>query len=159
LIHKRTFFNQIPSDRVLEVTSKCELLEFVTSFAAHSSGYQSSATVYELDEMKLLFLLLAIWWSSARANWEEGDGGQVLWNHNCEFTGNNIQMRDCSPQTCGACCLANPRCTQFTWMNTNSSKPCVLKNGRRNQRPAFARGFVCGYVPTRICMPGEDFIF
>ena len=109
--------------------------------------------------MKLLFLLLAIWWTSARANWEEGDGGQVLWNHNCEFTGNNIQMRDCSPQTCGACCLANPRCTQFTWMNTNSSKPCVLKNGRRNQRPAFARGFVCGYVPTRICMPGEDFIF
>ena len=90
-------------------------------------------------------VLLATSVASTNA-WKVGSGGSVLWDFNCNFLGNEIDRQETSGEDCGGTCVANLRCTHFTWRDGT----CFLKRFTRSSWNENAEaGPVCGFVRGR----------
>ena len=95
---------------------------------------------------KLFFaLLLAMVVLVSARDWQIGDTGLVRWDYNCDFYGYDIGSTSSTGEQCGGMCIANPRCTHFTW---NPAGICYMKNVDRLEE-IYIAGAVCGFVVGR----------
>lgn len=79
---------------------------------------------------------------SNKFNWQDGDGGKVTWAPDCNFPGHDISYKKSRPEECGGICLANPKCTHFTWDYLGY---CNMKSAV-NPNVIPSTGAVCGSV-------------
>ncbi len=81
-------------------------------------------------------------------DWKDGDNGQLLWAHGCDFYGNDIQQVKSRGEDCGGLCIDDSKCTHFTW---GSDGDCFLKSATKNAVPIANTNWegVCGYVTRR----------
>ncbi|KAH7469026.1 uncharacterized protein KRP23_10466 [Phytophthora ramorum] len=76
-----------------------------------------------------------------------GSGGRVMWENNCDFTGNDYRSLRGIPAMCGDVCADDSTCTHWSWTNYNSGT-CWLKKGARSAKVSkWATN--CGYVTSR----------
>lgn len=89
---------------------------------------------------------------SARS-WRDGDNRLVCWDEQCDFYGHDIGSKPSIGEQCGGVCIANPRCTHFTY----SHGTCYMKsipNGMVEQEVEQSFGHaVCGFVKGRSGQP------
>lgn len=79
-------------------------------------------------------------------DWNDGDNGQLLWARNCDFYGNDIRRVQSSDEDCGGLCIADSKCTHFTW---GEGGYCYLKIASKFAEIRLAKGAVCGYITKR----------
>ncbi|ETO76065.1 hypothetical protein F444_08458 [Phytophthora nicotianae P1976] len=76
-----------------------------------------------------------------------GSGGRVMWENNCNFSGNDYRWMTAIPAVCGDVCASDSKCTHWTWNNSNGGT-CWFKTGSRSAKTA-KWGTNCGYVVSR----------
>ena len=82
--------------------------------------------------------------------WKVSDDG-IKSAPNCSFDGDDFALIEkiSLPKSldCGKNCLANTKCTHFTW----NGKDCLLKNNPRSffREPAILMGAACGSISDR----------
>jgi hypothetical protein len=105
----------------------------------------------KMKAFQLFFItaILAMAVVNTRA-WQEGDGGLVSWDHDCDFNDPTFATFDVvkvSAERCGRACIDREECKYFVardgW--------CWLKNGPGGQDgSAPHKGATCGFVNGRI---------
>ncbi|EEY56499.1 SCP-like extracellular protein [Phytophthora infestans T30-4] len=75
-----------------------------------------------------------------------GSGGRVMWENNCNFSGNDYRWMKAIP-VCGDVCAGDSKCTHWTWSNSNGGT-CWFKTGPRSAKTT-KWGTNCGYVVSR----------
>lgn len=89
--------------------------------------------------MKLLlpFLLLMVCLMVPIQAWYPGNGGLILWDNNCHWTGADLATKPSTPDQCGGVCIAYPGCRKFN----HFSGTCYMKDDSGefvgNQRKYF----------------------
>ncbi|KAG3170670.1 hypothetical protein PI124_g1065 [Phytophthora idaei] len=76
-----------------------------------------------------------------------GSGGRVMWENNCNFSGNDYRWMTAIPAVCGDVCAGDSKCTHWTWSNSNGGT-CWFKTGSRSAKTT-KWGTNCGYVVSR----------
>ena len=101
-----------------------------------------------MTRLGLVLLLVTVACVSAR-NWQFGDNGLTRWDSDCDFTWYDIGEKPSLAEQCGGVCIANPRCTHFTWV---PGRGCIMKNVDRLTERHQA-GSVCGWIVGRSRQP------
>ncbi len=78
--------------------------------------------------------------------WQDGENGQIKWAKDCDFFGYGFHQVKSKDKDCGGLCLANSRCTHFTW---DWEGNCHLKSAPNSTTVYPFKGAVCGYVSQR----------
>jgi uncharacterized protein YkwD len=76
-----------------------------------------------------------------------GSSGRVMWDSNCDFSGNDYRSLTGISEICGDVCATDPACTHWTW-NTYSGGTCWFKKGTPSTKSS-SWGALCGYVVSR----------
>ncbi len=81
-------------------------------------------------------------------HWQDGDGGKVKWARGCDFFGNDIRHVKSRSEDCGGLCIADSKCTHFTWGWEGN---CYLKTAKNPVASAVTHfQAVCGRVNARV---------
>jgi len=78
--------------------------------------------------------------------WLDGENGQIKWAKGCDFFGFDFHQEKSKDEECGGICLANPKCTHFTWARNGN---CNLKKAPNSTDVYTYKGALCGYVTQR----------
>ena len=91
-----------------------------------------------------IFTTMAVFCASNAHDWQIGSNGHVKWAFDCCFRGNVVGNQSSSGEDCGGLCVANQRCTHFTYNNG----VCYLTNADYPTASDF-KGACCGWVESR----------
>ena len=86
-------------------------------------------------------------------NWIYAHNGQVKLAHGCDFSGNDFsELQSKGGEECGALCIAESRCTHFTYRDYGV---CYLKAPQKKDVVAnpSVPGSVCGYTTGLVLDP------
>ncbi len=78
--------------------------------------------------------------------WVDDNNSQVKWAWNCGFSGYDISKRISSREGCNRLCIANLRCTHFTW---GTGSYCYMKSAPKTAAIYRFQGAACGYITQR----------
>ena len=80
--------------------------------------------------------------------WRDRNNGLLNWAQGCDFYGNDIGHVKSHGEACGGLCLADPKCTHFSWGWEGN---CHLKTATKNAvANAIAWDGICGWVNARL---------
>ncbi|XP_047142977.1 uncharacterized protein LOC124817195 [Hydra vulgaris] len=100
-----------------------------------------------------VFIFSMILFSVYARNWRIGDGGLARWDTNCDFNGSDIDHVPSTGAQCGGVCIADARCTHFTYSSGTCHKKRYLGSGFRER---YAGGdAVCGWIVNRSGQPSK----
>ncbi|KAG7381556.1 hypothetical protein PHYBOEH_010874 [Phytophthora boehmeriae] len=99
-----------------------------------------------------LIVATAIATVSTTSAFQLGSSGRVMWENNCDYTGNNYRSTRGIPDVCGDICADDSTCTHWAWNNYNGGT-CWLKTGTPSAKKT-AYGVNCGYVVSRSSSKG-----
>lgn len=85
---------------------------------------------------------------------EVGSQGRVMWQHNCDYYGDDLYSAPGIPDVCGDLCANDSDCTHWTWTYFNGGT-CWLKNGEKATISTYWGGG-CGYVIKRFSSLDSD---
>ena len=94
------------------------------------------------------FVVLSIMFDPANAQaWNDGDGGKVKWQYDCDFPGNDIGNQGVSGDQCGGLCINTNGCNHFSYFNGI----CYLKKASSipPRKQTSGGGGVCGFLTGR----------
>ena len=76
----------------------------------------------------------------------------MKWANNCDFAGFDITKELSTSEKCGSICLANPKCTHFTW---GIGSYCYMKTADKPTSYSVD-GAICGWVVKRVDFEWKD---
>ncbi|CEG37713.1 CAP domain [Plasmopara halstedii] len=85
--------------------------------------------------------------TSIAYGFQPGSGGRVMWEDNCDFTGNDYRWMRAIPNVCGDVCADDIRCTHWAW-NNYAGGTCWFKTGTPSAK-ITKWSTNCGYVVFR----------
>ena len=69
-----------------------------------------------------------------------------MWGERCDFPGTEIRQVPSRGEECGKLCIAEQRCTHFSWSSNN----CNLKMAQNARAIASPQEGICGWVTARV---------
>lgn len=119
--------------------------------------YNTLGSIMSIMEHRPLFLLvifaISISAQSSNRKWETSDDGQIKWSENCEFLGGDIGIKKgiLTLTKCQDICLADKRCTYFTYNFYGTCSLKLLEPGNLERSlPNEYFNPSCGYVIDRV---------
>ena len=89
----------------------------------------------------VLFLSLSMKLVDAQ-QWNDGDGGKVKWQFDCDFHGYDIRNERIPGERCGSLCINTNGCSHFSYFNG----VCYLKKVPSGTPRQPATGGLCGFL-------------
>ncbi|KAK1938060.1 Uncharacterized protein P3T76_009210 [Phytophthora citrophthora] len=140
---------QVPSTRRRRSWGGWELCSLSLTF--QFVGHHSNMFRSQVFALSATVVTIATGISSA---FEVGSQGRVMWQHNCDYYGDDLYSVPGIPDVCGDLCANESDCTHWAWTYFNGGT-CWLKNGEKAAISTYWGGG-CGYVIKRFSSSDSD---